>query len=160
MKVLSLFQPWSTLVAIGEKEIETRSWSTKYRGPLAIHASKSCKFVTMGSKYYLLDKEPFCSSFMSFIYPKSWNDCSFPCGYIIATCTLSDVFEITESFKVNLGLLEPKEFCFGDYMPGRFAWILEDVKILDEPIPTKGSLGLWNFDEFDEWSTKHPLELK
>ena len=40
MKVLTLTQPWATLVAIGAKRIETRSWSTKYRGPLAIHAAK------------------------------------------------------------------------------------------------------------------------
>lgn len=40
MKALSLTQPWATLVAIGAKKIETRSWSTSYRGPVAIHASK------------------------------------------------------------------------------------------------------------------------
>jgi activating signal cointegrator 1 len=39
MRVLTLTQPWATLVAIGEKEIETRSWATSYRGPLAIHAA-------------------------------------------------------------------------------------------------------------------------
>jgi hypothetical protein len=38
MKALSLWQPWATLVSIGAKRIETRSWPTKYRGPLAIHA--------------------------------------------------------------------------------------------------------------------------
>ncbi len=40
MKALSLLQPWATLVVIGVKQIETRSWSTAYRGPLLIHASK------------------------------------------------------------------------------------------------------------------------
>lgn len=40
MKALSLTQPYATLVAIGAKQIETRSWSTSYRGPLAIHAAK------------------------------------------------------------------------------------------------------------------------
>lgn len=40
MKALSLTQPWATLVAIGAKRLETRSWSTTYRGPLAIHAAK------------------------------------------------------------------------------------------------------------------------
>lgn len=40
MKALSLTQPWATLVATGAKQIETRSWSTKYRGPLYIHAAK------------------------------------------------------------------------------------------------------------------------
>jgi hypothetical protein len=40
MKALTLTQPWASLVAIGAKRIETRSWSTKYRGPIAIHAAK------------------------------------------------------------------------------------------------------------------------
>lgn len=40
MKAITLTQPWATLVAIGAKRIETRSWATRYRGPLAIHAAK------------------------------------------------------------------------------------------------------------------------
>ena len=40
MKALTLTQPWASLVAIGAKRIETRSWSTPYRGLLAIHAAK------------------------------------------------------------------------------------------------------------------------
>ena len=39
MKVLSLRQPWASLIADGSKTIETRTWRTDYRGPLAIHAS-------------------------------------------------------------------------------------------------------------------------
>lgn len=40
MKALSLWQPWATLMAERYKRIETRSWPTKYRGELAIHAAK------------------------------------------------------------------------------------------------------------------------
>jgi activating signal cointegrator 1 len=40
MKALSLTQPWATLVAIGAKCIETRTWHTFYTGTVAIHASK------------------------------------------------------------------------------------------------------------------------
>ena len=40
MKALSLTQPWATLVASGRKQVETRSWTTSYRGPLLIHAAK------------------------------------------------------------------------------------------------------------------------
>lgn len=39
MKALSLRQPWASLIADGRKTIETRAWRTRYRGPLAIHAS-------------------------------------------------------------------------------------------------------------------------
>lgn len=41
MKTLSLYQPWATLMVIGAKRIETRSWMSRYRGPLAIHSTKS-----------------------------------------------------------------------------------------------------------------------
>src|SRR5258708_5270609 len=40
VKALTLWQPWASLIAVGAKTIETRSWSTSYRGPLAIHAAK------------------------------------------------------------------------------------------------------------------------
>lgn len=39
MKAISLLQPWASLVVMGAKKIETRSWNTKYRGELLIHAS-------------------------------------------------------------------------------------------------------------------------
>ena len=39
MKALSLYEPWATLIALGEKRYETRSWTTTYRGPLLICAS-------------------------------------------------------------------------------------------------------------------------
>ena len=40
MRALSLTQPWATLVVLGAKSFETRSWTTTYRGPLLIHAAK------------------------------------------------------------------------------------------------------------------------
>jgi hypothetical protein len=40
VKAITLQQPWASLIALGAKSVETRSWSTAYRGPLAIHAGK------------------------------------------------------------------------------------------------------------------------
>ena len=40
MKAISLKQPWANYIASGEKTIETRKWSTKYRGELLIVSSK------------------------------------------------------------------------------------------------------------------------
>ncbi len=40
MKALSIKQPWANKIALGEKTIETRTWQTKYRGPLLIVSSK------------------------------------------------------------------------------------------------------------------------
>ena len=40
MKVLTIKQPWATLIMQGDKRFEFRSWQTKYRGELLIHAGK------------------------------------------------------------------------------------------------------------------------
>lgn len=135
MKVLTLQQPWATLVAIGAKKIETRSWSTKYRGMLAIHSGK--KF--QASQFKICYTEPF----YTVLTENGIHANNLILGKIIATCKLVDILQITKEFQSNLGLMEPKEFCFGDYAPDRFAWIIEDVKMLDNPIPAKGMLGLW-----------------
>lgn len=38
MKVITIKQPWATLIAKGYKEYEFRTWKTKYRGDILIHA--------------------------------------------------------------------------------------------------------------------------
>src|SRR5438105_2866578 len=40
MKLLSIRQPWASLVVQGHKDVENRTWRTMYRGPLLIHASQ------------------------------------------------------------------------------------------------------------------------
>lgn len=40
MKVITIKQPFATLIAEGLKEYEFRTWKTNYRGPIFIHAGK------------------------------------------------------------------------------------------------------------------------
>ena len=40
MKALTIKEPWATLIIEGYKEYEFRSWQTKYRGKIYIHATK------------------------------------------------------------------------------------------------------------------------
>lgn len=40
MKALSIRQPWAWLIVHGGKDIENRSWHTKYRGRFLVHAAK------------------------------------------------------------------------------------------------------------------------
>ncbi|MFN2457829.1 MAG: ASCH domain-containing protein [Chitinophagaceae bacterium] len=134
MKVLSLLQPWASLVVIGAKQIETRSWSTDHRGELLIHAS-------LGKAGALISKEP---PFTKFI-----NDFQkLPFGAIIGKVNLIDILTIGElgfaSSKINQLSLEEK--AFGDYNDGRYAWMLSDEVQFDKPIPVKGSLRLWDFE--------------
>jgi hypothetical protein len=144
MKAISLLQPWASLVAIGAKKIETRSWDAKYRGPLAIHASKGFPKVVKE----LCWGEPFRSTLLKHGYLMSF--CNMPFGAIVATCRLVDCKQIQITVKddkiCNPQNLSVKERAFGNYTPFRYAWILEDIKPLPEPIPAKGHQGLWNWE--------------
>jgi hypothetical protein len=145
LKALTLYQPWATLVAIGAKRIETRSWATRYRGPLGIHASLNKRFAGMRSKNYICGNLPFNGVLTKGI--QGISALTFmPFGAIIAICNLDHCQKIKP-----LGLpsdLPPEpERSFGDYTPGRYMWFLQDIRKLDQPIFVKGSMGLWDWDE-------------
>ena len=154
MKALTLSQPWATLVAIGAKHIETRSWYTRYRGPLAIHVakgfSKEAQYLCFGEPFrkLLIDKYSFFRA--NEIY---FGKHTMPLGCVIATCELVECFAIQRfqsGFRWGDGyewIITHDERAFGDYAPGRYAWLLDNVKILPEPIPAKGRLGLWEWQE-------------
>lgn len=133
MKTLSLLQPWATLIALGAKQIETRSWRTSYRGPVAIHAS-------LGFPRQVRDlchEEPFCSVLTRAGY--DLDNLDLPRGVIVATATIESIAPTLELLTIPH---EP-ERSFGDYAHGRFAWFLGDINPLLVPIPAKGKLGLW-----------------
>ena len=137
MKTITLWQPWASLIATGAKKIETRSWPTKYRGLLAIHASASAPS--------WVKKLRFIEPYRSVLYKHNLllSADKWPFGKVVATCNLVDCVEITNQF---IDGLTEQEKAFGDYTPGRYAWILEDVKKLDPPVPAKGKQGLWNWE--------------
>lgn len=144
MKALTLTQPWATLVAIGAKRIETRGWKTDYRGPLAIHAAKGW---TEEMVKLSMRGEPFHSVLTAAGYPLF---SLLPRACVVATCVLVDCRPITADSKEwgTNGVLWPlddQERAFGDYAPGRYAWLLADVQPLAEPVPARGALSLWEW---------------
>jgi activating signal cointegrator 1 len=133
MKTLSLLQPWASLVVMGQKKIETRSWSTSHRGELLIHAS-------LGKKGGLIAQEdPFKK------YIPDFN--ALPFGAIIGKVILEDVLRVEDLLMSDgeINKLSLEERAFGDYGRGRWAWILEDAEEFSKPIYIKGSLGLWEY---------------
>lgn len=131
MKVLSLTEPFATLIKDHKKRIETRSFKTNYRGELYIHAS-STKI------------------------PRKWRDdsklmelvesSSFSYGYIICKCKLVDCILMTPDYISFIRKNYPTEFICGIYEAGRYAWILDDIEVLSQPILAKGHLGIWNYE--------------
>ncbi|MEG6521107.1 ASCH domain-containing protein [Desulfotomaculum sp. 1211_IL3151] len=143
MKTITLWQPWASLVAIGAKKIETRSWATKHRGPLAIHAAKKVDTNVCVKREFVI---PLNEHGMVMIK-------DLPVGAVIATCNLVDCVEIESASllrrvaRLKNGVeISGNEFVVGFYAPGRYAWILEDVKQLDKPVPAVGKQRLWEWD--------------
>lgn len=158
VRALTLTQPWATLVAIGAKRFETRSWGTKYRGPLAIHAAKGLGPVGGAAGLDILCRtEPFLSVLREHFGTGTPLADALPFGAIVATCTLGDVLPTPTYGRplpwINVDALSARERAFGDYSEGRYAWLLRDVRMLATPIPCRGALGLWDPpDAFRQWS--------
>src|SRR5260370_42620635 len=88
-------QPWATLIALGAKRIETRSWSTPYRGPLAIHPSGR---ITKGAAMSLYDpllRQPLAAEGYRDGNGPATNPFGLPLGAVSAVVTLIDVRRIT-----------------------------------------------------------------
>lgn len=146
MRALSLHQPWASLVAVGAKRVETRSWQTRYRGPLAIHAAQRYP------RSMLSGLEPATVALMHNALYGSPFGLTEPRGCIVATCRLVDCCVIGSHFTsggrvpiVQGRDVSQQEEAFGDYSPGRWAWMLADVVALKEPIPARGQQGLWDW---------------
>lgn len=131
MRAISLHQPWATLIAIGAKRYETRSWATNYRGPLAIHAAKRpAKPVEW----------PFGIRPALKAAGFGWDGEDLPYGCIVCTVELVNVYRVET---MHMPATAPEQW-YGDYSPGRFAWRLENVQLVDN-VPARGSQGFWEW---------------
>jgi len=157
MKAITVWQPWASLIAIGAKGFETRGWATDYRGPIAIHAAaKDPDSATTG----ILSDDVITMLKALGMSPGQYGPkmfASLPRGAIIATAELVGCWKIWAGWRVGLpgvpcidqpnqwrAIIEP-EYTFGDWTPGRYAWELAKVKMLDTPIPAKGMQRLWDW---------------
>ncbi len=126
MKVLTIKQPFASLIAEGYKEYEFRTWKTKYRGPLLIHAGLG------------VDKEAMKR------YEKL--NLNYPKGKIIAKVNLTDCIEVDNNLKRKL-----KEKNYLVYQGAinsnkkEYALKLENVERIEE-ISIKGKLSFWDYD--------------
>ncbi len=135
MKAISLLQPWATLVVMGVKTIETRSWATQHRGAILIHASQG----KAGSIFAY--ESPFKKYIPDFK--------KLPFGAIVGQASITDVVRV-ENLELTdeiINRLTMEERAFGDYSEGRYAWILEDEKQFDNPIPARGTLSIWEYPD-------------
>lgn len=129
IKALSLIQPWASLIMDGRKTIETRSWQTKYRGILVIHASAKIDGKAAANFYPTLVKR---------FWPQNVLRKFFPTKSVLGIAILKECVQFPNV------LAPPDEY--GDFTEGRFGWLLMNAKRFEIPIPAKGHLGLWNWE--------------
>jgi len=153
--VLSLWQPWASLVVLKEKLIETRSWATSYRGLLAIHST--LRFTN--EQQQLCNRSPFKEA----LEKHGFTPDNLPFGCVIGFCKLRDIMEIAHGYMAGIdhttnetfiqGIPKGNERAFGDYRVGRYAWIMDDIRKLETPIKAIGRQGLWKWSVPEEVQT-------
>ena len=127
MKVITIKQPYASLIAAGIKKYEFRTWKTKYRGELLIHAGKGIDKKAMEKfKKYNLD---------------------YPSGCIIAKVNLVDCVLIDDEIKKEL--LKENELVYENVVKDKkihYGFKLENVEEIDK-IYVNGKLSLWDYNK-------------
>ena len=125
MKVLTLKQPWATLVAEGIKKYEFRSWKINYRGKILIHA---------GAK---VDKEA--------MKKFAGLNLTFPSKKILAEVEIVDCLFLDD--ELNKKIISENNIAYGNKKREGYAWMLDNIKKINYEKEINGKLGLWNYDE-------------
>lgn len=125
MKVLTIREPWASLIVNGYKEYEFRSWKTNYRGKILIHTSS------------IMDKD-MLDRF------KDYN-LDYITGAIIGEAEIVDCILVDKEFNDDLRDKNPVVYGRSNHTE-TYAWKLDNVKKYDKVIYTKGKLGLWNYE--------------
>lgn len=160
MKAVTVRQPWATLIAVGAKRVETRSWATRHRGVLAVRAAKAFPGEARRLCWYKPLYSPLsdagCVRINYRYQAVPEKEVCLPLGAIVAVVELVACWRLTESaiYSVPCDVtrwgreywsvdISRDELAFGDYAPGRYGWVLAEVRRLEKPIPCRGQQGLW-----------------
>lgn len=127
MKVITIKQPFASLIAAGIKCYEFRTWKTKYRGKILIHAGKGINKKAMEKfKCYNLD---------------------YPSGAIIAKANLTDCIFIDDDMRDVLK--SENELVYSSVINDKewvgYGFKMENPERID-PIVVNGKLSLWDYD--------------
>ena len=136
--VLTLWEPWASLIVAGFKRHETRHWSTKVRGRVAIHAAKRV----------VLDVAPELDELCNFALGAGWRR-TRPLGCVLAVANLKGCFaadHLAEGRPPLLSAVQDCDHLAGNFDDGRFGFCLDDVRPLICPLPlTSRQTPLWSW---------------
>lgn len=132
VRALPMWQPWATLVVTGAKRVETRPKappSTVLGRRVAVHACLTRDHL------HLLGHWPF--DHLTALHRP------LPLGAIVGSVVVVHARQVTAELAARLLVDDQAEHALGDYAPGRWAWALADPVALDEPVPWRGSQGIF-----------------
>ena len=139
MKAISLWQFWASAIALGLKRNETRSWSTNYRGPIAIHAAKRHTRDLEEHFNLLMSRGDFRQTFSA---ANLHSFTMLPKGAVVAVAELVEV--VPTEVMLKAGRVGDLEMNLGDYGINRFAWRLENIRPLPQPYFIAGHQGFFD----------------
>ena len=125
MKVLTVKEPWASLIVNGYKEYEFRSWKTNYRGKILIHAGSG------------IDKEA--------MKKFAGLNLTFPSKKILAEVEIVDCLFLDD--ELNKKIISENNIAYGNKKREGYAWMLDNIKKINYEKEINGKLGLWNYDE-------------
>lgn len=135
MRTITLIEPWATLITIGAKCFETRSWPAGFTGPVAIHAGKNETFI----------EEAFtCDPVAGAL--REHNVAEFHLGHVIAVAWLNSC----RPTEIVRPMIDDFERAYGDYADGRWAWELTHVLRFARPVPARGFQKVWDWQAEDD----------
>lgn len=123
MKTITIKQPWAMLICLGIKDIENRTWATKYRGSILIHASAN-------SIKYFSALEFFGKERSDIIKQKTGYVPKLPVASIIGSVDIVNCIRDAKSIWAD---------------EGQWHWVLANPILFPEPIPAKGKLSFWDY---------------
>jgi hypothetical protein len=130
MRALTICQPYAELIARGEKRVENRSWYTRYRGPLLIHAGASREWLYTGfDNLPSIDAVAKATVFSAIVAVADVDDC--------LAYTVGKDGRWIPGFHDSRWLHDDPHAC------GPWCWVLKNVRRLREPIPASGRQSLW-----------------
>ena len=175
MKAISLWQPWASLIACGEKRYEIRSWAPSRHligKRIAIHAAKKVDkslgdWVTeIAYGQYGIDLADRLEATHSKTTEPSYGffgEVVLPIGSVVCTAVLEAAFLLGSPAKGTarpaaevVRTMSNRDFppCFtvpyddwGDYEQGRWAWLLSDISVINPPAPVRGKQGFFDLPQ-------------
>lgn len=156
LPMLTLWQPWASLIAHGHKPLENRNWAPPrnlFGRRFGIHAGKTIDpgFIVDRECTYEYE-EPFLQEALAAIWPDRFDGLSVPLGDVVGTARLAGLIDWEKDTRFLIDDADPDAFtrdiakmwASGD----RYCWLFDKANALEHPIQMRGQQGIWWWDEF------------